>query len=78
MRHRVSIEIDPAAVGQAFANTDDEAQAAMISEMALELKALCGNKYEDQICALSKLLTNHGKHLVREIVAFIDLREAED
>lgn len=75
MKHRVSIEIDAKNVGQAFANTDDAAQAEMINEMALELKAVCRNGLDGQICALSKLLDNQGKFLIKEIYEYIRLRE---
>lgn len=74
MRHRVSIEIDAKNVGQAFANTDDSAQADMINEMALELKAICGHDYGMQVCAFSKLLNNNGKELIAEINDYIKLR----
>lgn len=77
MRHRISIEIDAKSIGQAFANTDDAAQADMINEMALELKVICKNNYnyDGQICAFSKLLNEHGKKLIQELAAYILLRE---
>jgi len=77
VRTRVSIEIDAKAVGEAFAHTDDEAQAAMINEMALELKASCGGKVDMQVCYFSKHLDNNGKKLIKDIKEFIDLRDGE-
>lgn len=77
MKHRVSIEIDAKNVGQAFANTDDVAQAEMINEMALELKAICRGDLGGQICAFSKLLDAQGKFLIKEIYEYIRLREEE-
>jgi len=77
MNLRVTIKIDPKAVGQAFAYTDDEAQAQMLNEMAVELTACCGNKAEMQICAFSKQLNKHGIELIKKIKSFIDLRSEE-
>jgi len=78
MSHRVTIKIDPKAVGQAFAYTDDEAQAMMLNEMALELQACCGRESSMQVCYFSKHLTPIAKALIKSIQDFIDLREKED
>lgn len=79
MRFRVTIKIDPKAIGQAFAYTDDEAQAQMLNEMALELKAVCGDSsFGHQVCALSKHLDVNGKRLVESMKAFIDLRDEKE
>lgn len=78
MRHRVSIEIEAKHVGQAFANTDDQAQAEMINEMALELSAICRNDYSGQVCAFSRLLNDNGKKMIKEIYEYITLRDGEN
>lgn len=78
MKHRVTIKIDPKAVGQAFAYTDDEAQASMLNEMGLELKACCGRDMGMQVCAFSKHLDKNGIALIEQIQGFIYLRGEDE
>lgn len=75
MKHRIVIEIDAKAVGQAFACTDDRAQAEMINTMALELKLICGTDGGMQVCALSNHIDKNGKWLINELKSFFDIRE---
>jgi len=75
MKSRVSIRLDPKMVGEAFAHTDDEAQAEMLNEMGKELKVVCGGAPGPQLCGISNRLNPQGKELIRELHGFITLRE---
>ena len=77
MKNRVSIEIDAKNIGRAFAYTDDRAQAEMLNEMALELKACCRNEYDMQVCAFSKHLSKSAIKMIEDIKGFVDIRAEE-
>lgn len=78
MRSRVSIEIDAKSVGQAFAYTDDKAQAEMLNEMAMELATVCHGDSGMQICALSKHLNTHAAKFIKSILNFMEMRKEDD
>jgi hypothetical protein len=73
----VKIEVNPEAVGQAFAEADDHQQAAMINDMGRLLFMLCGgdSKMDSQLCYVSDKLDTAGRRLIDRIAAFNELRD---
>lgn len=69
----------------AFACANDERQAAFINGIARELFVRCGgrmvkgtiNGYESQCCMISRHLNADGIQFVKDLHAFIELRETE-
>lgn len=68
-------EVEAAAVGRAFAFSDDHAQAAMLNAFGAELHVICKGNTGTQICALTRGLDKNGKQLIEEIAKFLQLRD---
>lgn len=72
-------------LSMAFACSNDRDQAEFINEIARELFVRCGgrnvkgtiNGYEAQCCNISRYLNKDGVQLVKDLHAFIELREKE-
>lgn len=66
-------------LAKAFAVSNDDEQAGMISTMARELYVRCkgANGFETQVCYLSKKLNEDGVHFIKLLHEFILLREQE-
>ena len=77
MLNRVEIKIDAKAIGDAFANTDAEAQADMINQMGKLLKMLCGSNFDMQACFIAENLDKHGEDLIKSLRSFIRFNEEE-
>ncbi|MCK5616195.1 hypothetical protein KAR91_80770 [Candidatus Pacearchaeota archaeon] len=77
MRDRVSIKMEPEAVGDAFACTDASAQATMINAMGKMLKGVCGRDMGMQVCYIAKEIDSHGRQLIFQLMDFIILDEEE-
>jgi hypothetical protein len=73
----VKIKVDPEAVGQAFANSDDSEQAAMINNMGRLLFMLCGGgtEMDTQLCYVADKLDTAGRRLIDRIATFNELRD---
>ena len=68
-------EVEAAAVGRAFALSNDHDQAAMLNAFGAELYAVCKGDIGMQICALTRGLDKNGKQLIEEIIKYIQLRD---
>lgn len=73
-------------LAKAFACADATEQAGLIDSMARELFVICGGRfarhsplagYEPQCCEISRKLTKDGIQFVKDLYAFIELREKE-
>ncbi len=63
-------------IGRAFAVQDDHTQAAIINAMGSWFKkSHRENVREIQICYMSDQLDGNGQYLVRELMAFLRLRD---
>ena len=73
-------------LAKAFACADSTEQAGMIDSFARELYVVCGGRfnrsaplsgYEPQCCDIAKKLGKDGIKFIKDLAAFIDLREKE-
>ena len=73
-------------LAKAFACADATEQAGMIDAMARELFVVCGGRfarhsplagYEPQCCEISRKLTKDGIQFIKDLAAFIELREKD-
>jgi hypothetical protein len=71
-------------LAKAFAVADATEQAGLIDAMARELFVVCGGRfarhsalagYEPQCCEISRKLTKDGVQFIKDLHAFIELRE---
>ena len=69
------------AVQRAFGEADDEEQAEFLNQLGYSLLEACKfdhNKVEGQLCYVSAKLDKHGKELIQQLAAFIELRNENE
>ena len=65
-------------VQRAFGEADDSEQAEFLNSLGYSLLEACKfdhGKVEGQLCYVSSKLNTHGKELIQQLAAFIQLRE---
>jgi hypothetical protein len=70
--YRISIKIEPEELGEAFANTDSNAQAKIFNSMASDLKKVCGSDFGMQLVSMAKDLDQHAKDMIKSLNDFIN------
>ena len=56
--------------GGAFAMSDSTSQAAMLNEMAYRLKALCGERFDAQLCYIGDGLSAETAEMLTQLAEF--------
>ncbi len=80
----VTPQSDPV-LARAFAVSESAEQAAMLDAMARELFVQCGGRhrrdsfggYETQCCEITRKLGKDGQQFIKDLHAFIELRERD-
>ena len=70
--YRISINIAPKEIGEAFANTDSNAQAEIFNTMADDLMKVCGRDFGMQLVSMAKHLKPHAKDMIKSLNDFAD------
>ena len=68
-------------IQRAFGEADDTEQAEFLNQLGYSLLEACRfdhNKVESQLCYVSSKLDKHGKELIKQLAAFIELRNQNE